>query len=221
MPRFRFLVLCLVPAVLLHASRSGLNNVPTSDVSAPRVAVVHVYSAWGGGRDASFLTGVRTGWTAGDHGFEAGLDSRWAPGPDVPAFLNAKWRLPVLGSWPRIALGAAGVAVSKEDRHRLGQPQSYVVATDDLGVLRLSAGYALQAHNNAWFAGFDRSFTVHRRKLVLRGDALQIQNGRQWLLGLGVTYRLSQWLGVEVARNHPVGRGADYNTAKLALYLGF
>ncbi len=217
----RRLPFLLLPLGLLHASRSGLNNVPTADVSAPRVAVVHVYSAFGPGRDASFLTGVRTGWEAGEHGFEAGVDSRWEPGPDVPGFLNAKWRLPVRHDWPVMAFGVAGVALSETDRHRLGQPQSYAVMTENLGGLRLSAGYAVQARNNAWFAGFDRAFTVLGRKLVLRGDALEIQDHGQWLLSLGATYRFNSWLGVEVAQNRPVERGRDYSTAKLGLYLEY
>ena len=80
----------LMTVPVLHASRSGLNNIPTADVSAPRVAVVHVYSAAGPGRETSFLTGVRTGFSLGEQKFEAGVDSRWGPGAAVPAFFNAK-----------------------------------------------------------------------------------------------------------------------------------
>lgn len=211
--------LMTVPA--LHASRSGLNNIPTADVSAPRVAVVHVYSAAGPGRETTFLTGVRTGFSVGEQKFEAGVDSRWAPGVAVPAFFNAKWSLSVRPAGPALALGVASLAPDAADRRRFGQPQSYGVITHDFGFARVTAGYAVQAHNNAGFAGLDRKFLVNGRPLVLRGDVIEIQDGRHWLGSVGLTYRLSSAVGIELWQSHPTGPARDYTTVKLAGYIPF
>lgn len=212
-------VLMTVPA--LHASRSGLNNIPTADVSAPRVAVVHVYSAAGAGRETSFLTGMRTGFGLGEQKFEAGVDSRWSPGAAVPAFFNAKWSLPARPAGSALALGIASLAPDAADRRRFGQPQSYAVVTHDFGFARGTAGYAVQAGNNAGFAGLDRKFLVHGRPLVLRGDVIEIQDGRHWLSSLGLTYRLSSAVGIELWQSHPTGPARDYVTVKLAGYIPF
>jgi hypothetical protein len=211
--------LMAVPA--LHASRTGLNNIPTADVSAPRVAVVHVYSAAGPGRETSFLTGVRTGFSLGEQKFEAGVDSRWAPGEAVPVFFNAKWSLPVRPAGSGLALGVASLAPDAADRRRFGQPQSYGAVTHDFGLARVTAGYAVQAGNNAGFAGLDRKFLVHGRPLVLRGDVIEIQDGRHWLSSLGLTYRLSSAVGIELWQSHPTGPARDYTTVKLAGYIPF
>lgn len=219
-PILGLLAMALVVPVL-HASRSGLNNIPTADVSAPKVAVVHVYGAWGPGRDSSFLTGVRTGFAVDGQKFEAGVDSRWAAGKAVPVFLNAKWSVPARPAGSALALGVASLAPDAADRRRLGQPQSYGVVTHDFGLVRVSAGYAVQAANNAWFAGLDRKFNVGGRPLVVRSDAIEIQNGNRWLTSLGLTYRFTPAWGVEIWRSHPTGPARDYTTAKLACYLPF
>ena len=217
-------ILLLVPGLgawpALHASRSGLNNVPTADVSVPRVAVVHVYSSWGPGRDASFLTGIRDGFSIADERVEAGVDSRWKPGQAVGAFFHGKWARPI-GEHAAVALGAAGAAPEHRDRRRLGQPQSYGVVTADFSVCRLSGGYALQTHNNAWFLGVDRKFTVFHRALVFRADAIEIQDRRHSLSSVGATYRFTPELALELWQNHPTGPARDYTTAKLAGYFKF
>jgi hypothetical protein len=194
--------------------------VPNADISAPRVAVVHVYGAWGPGRDSSFLTGVRDGFLIDGQKFEAGVDSRWRPGHEVPAFFHGKWAH-AIDAHAAFALGFAGAAPEREDRHRLGQPQSYGVTTLDLGVCRLSGGYAVQVRNNAWFAGLDRKLSVFGRALVLRADAIEVQNRTRWLTSAGATYRFTPvWL-LELWRSHPTGPARDYTTAKLAAYLKF
>ena len=210
----------LVAVPSLHASRSGLNNVPNADVSPPHLAVVHVYSSWGSNRDTSFLTGVRDGFVVAGEKLEAGVDARWRPGKSVPAFCHAKWAHRI-SEHASFALGTASAAPLRENRRRFGQPQSYGVVTADLGIFRLSGGYAVQMRNNAWFGGIDRRFTVLKRALVLRADAIEIQDGRRWLSSVGATYRFTSRLALELWQNHPTGPARDYSTAKLVGYFKF
>jgi len=211
----------LVVASAALASRSGLNNVPNADTSAPRTGVVQLYSAFGEDRQTSFLTGVRSGLKLGEQKFEAGLDSRWAPGADVVAFLNAKYAFPRRVGGPAFALGIAGLAPESRDRARLGEPQSYAVATLPFDGARLHAGYAVQRRNNAAFVGFDRAWQVAARPLTLRADAIQIQDRAQWLASIGFTYRASKLVGLELWRSFPTERGRSYTTAKLGLNFAY
>ena len=79
----------------------------------------------------------------------------------------------------------------------------------------------MQAGNNAGFAGLDRKFMVHGRPLGLRGDIIEIQDGRHWLSSLGLTYRLNSSVGIELWQSHPTGPARDYTTVKLAGYIPF
>lgn len=210
----------LLSTAELRASRSGLNNIPTADVSPPAIAVVHLYSAWGPGRDTSFLTGVRSGLTLGGEKLEAGLDSRWAPGEAVPVFFNGKWARNT-GENTTWALGVAGLVLDAPNRHRFGQPQSYGVVTHDFRAVRITAGYAGQAGNDAWFAGLDRKFMVFGRPLVVRSDAIEIQHGGRWLTSVGLTYRIGPAFGLELWRSHPTGPAREYTTVKFACFAPF
>ena len=204
-----------------YASRSGLNNIPTADVSAPGVAVVHLYSGWGTGRDASFLTGLRSGFDVNELKFEGGVDSRWEPGVIVPAILNAKWQLPLKMAPVTAAIGIANLGLTADDRDEIGQPQSYAILSWNLGSFRLHGGYGWQHQNPTAFVGFDTSFNIVERKLVVRCDARQIQDQGQWVGSIGLTYRFAEIVGLEVSHSHPFDTGEDYTSAKLALYFKY
>lgn len=198
----------------VHASRTGLNNIPIAAVSEKGSGVVQAYSSFGDNRKPAFLTGARLGFEAAGERFEAGVDSRWRPGSAVPIFLNLKWASHWRQTLPALGLGIAGLAPRELDRDHLGQPQSYVVLSHDLEVARLHGGYAVQAGNNACFFGLDRSWLVAGRKFTFRSDILQIQDGGQWLGSLGFTYKLSEHLGMELWDNLPTRSGASYVTLK-------
>ena len=208
------LALVLGTGSAVFASRSGLNNIPTADTSAAGTGVVQAYSAFGEDRKPAFYSGARVGFTALEQPCEAGFDTRWAPGTTVPVYFNAKWRTHGPGSWPTLALGGASAAVRAEDRHRLGEPQTYAVVTHDIHFARVHGGYAVQAHNNAAFLGLDRSWLVLQRKFTLRVDATQTQNRAQWLLSGGFTYKVTEHLNVELWQTKPNERGHSYTTAK-------
>jgi len=219
--RFVLILSGILIANTAYASRSGLNKVPNADTSVPRSGVVQIYSSFGENRATSFLTRVRGGFTLAEQKFEAGLDSRWAPGAQVAAFLNAKYAFPRRVGGPAFALGIAGLAPESRDRARLGQPQSYAVATLPVGRARFHAGYALQRRNEAAFVGFDRAWQVAARPLTLRADVIQIQNHAQWLASIGFTYRASQRVGLELWQSFPTERGRPYTTAKLGLNFAY
>jgi hypothetical protein len=214
-PGLRILVLMLGAGNYAFGSRSGLNNVPTADTSAAGTGVLQVYAAAGHDRKPAIFSGARIGFAALEQPCEAGFDTRWDPGRAVPVYFNAKWRTQAQASRPAFAVGLAGAAVREVDRHRLGQPQTYGVATYDAHLVRLHAGYTVQAHNNAAFVGVDRSWLVLQRKFTFRADATQIQNRAQWLASAGFTYKFTDRLNIELWQSKPTERGRSYTTAKL------
>jgi hypothetical protein len=199
----------------LHASRSGLNNVPTADVSAAHTGVVQAYSTVGADRKPALLSGLRVGSrVAGEH-CEAGFDTRFEPGPSVPIFFNAKWGSGWEKTQPALGLGIASFAPRAADRRRLGQPQSYGVVSYETRIARLHGGYAVQARNNAFFFGVDRAWLVQGRKLTFRADVMQIQDASQWLGSAGLTYRFTPLVVFELWQSVPIKRGHAYTTGKI------
>ncbi len=200
---------------MLHASRTGLNNVPIAAVSEAHTGVVQAYSTFGADRKPALLSGARVGLVAFGERFEGGFDSRWAPGDAAPVFFNAKWASHWRSTLPALGIGVANLAPRSEDRTRLGQSQSYVVLSHDIGWVRIHGGYAIQANNDACFFGVDHSWLVRGHKLTFRSDLLQIQDGRQWLGSAGFTCTLTKRLGIEIWNNLPTKDGKSYVTGKL------
>jgi hypothetical protein len=198
-----------------RASRSGLNNVPTADVSAAGTAVVQAYSAFGPARKTSTLTGLRGGFETFGEKYEVGLDSRWEPRPAAPLYFNFKWASHGQKSWPALGLGTASAAPRARDRRVIGQPQTYAVVSHDLHFVRLHAGYAVQAHNNAAFAGLDRAWMIGTQKLTFRADVVEIQDGRHSLASAGFTYKPVPEITFELWESKPSGSGRSYTTAKI------
>jgi hypothetical protein len=207
-------LIAAVIAIPAFASRSGLNNIPTADTSAAGTGVVQAYSAFGHARKPAIFSGARIGFAALEQPMEAGFDTRWAPRPAVPIYFNAKWRVHNDGALPAVAFGVAGAAVRADDRHRLGQPQTYGVLTHDFHWARLHGGYTVQAHNNALFFGLDRSWMLLQRKFTLRLDATQTQGRAQWLASAGFTYKFTEHWNVELWDTKPTERGRSYLTLK-------
>lgn len=202
-------------AVSAYASRSGLNNVPSADTSAPGTGVAQVYSAFGEDRKPSFFSGVRWGFAPGGEKIEVGFDTRWKPRTSIPIYFNAKWASHWDKSLPAFAVGVASLAPRGHDRDQLGQPQTYGVFTYAAGFVRLHAGYAAQRRNNAMFFGLDRSWMLDGRKLTFRSDVIEIQNASQWVASAGFTFKLTDSVGLELWESKPTERGKPYTNFKV------
>src|SRR5262245_51121198 len=178
-----------------HATSSGLNNIPTADTAPDLVPVIQLYSTWGDDRRPDHSAGMKIGFGPWDDAFwgsrfEAGVDGHYAPGDPGPAVFQLKYALQPWEKGPAICIGSANLAVTDNDRERGGQPFTYGVLSQDFKFFRLHAGYGLQHDGNAGFFGIDRTFKVFDRPLMLRSDAIQIQDERQWLASVGALYEL-------------------------------
>ena len=204
------------------ASRTGLNNVPDTDVSAAGTGVCQAYSNFGEDRDASFLTGVRLGFEPMGQQVELGWDARWEPGDESRAFFNVKWRHALDERGDSFALGVGNVAPSLHDRELTGEPQTYAVATAVVPFGRLHAGAAAQKDNPSVFAGFDHTWALHQHPLKVRSDITTTNGGHDWLASTGFTWRFHPHLNLEIWESFPTQRGFKPSTTmKLGVHFRF
>jgi hypothetical protein len=207
-----------------HATSSGLNNIPTADTAPDLVPVIQLFSTWGEEHKPDHSAGMKIGFGPWDNAFwgsrfEAGVDGHYAPGDAGPAVFQLKYALQPWEKGQAIGIGSANIAVTESDRDRTGQPFSYAVLSQDFKFLRLHAGYGLQHDGNAAFVGIDKTFKVFDRSLMLRSDAIQIQNERQWLASVGALYEINRWLVLESWGSFPVETGNPTFTLKLNFVL--
>ena len=215
-----FLAATLV-AVSVHATPTGLNNIPTADTTGARTLVLQGFSTFGENRGPAHFAGFKTGLDPLGQRVEWGLDSRIGPGSAGPAVLQFKYAVQLQAAGPTLALGVANLALTKGDRDEAGQPFSYLVFTHDFGGMRAHAGYGLQNRNNAAFLGLDKTFKVFARDLMLRADLIQIDNRNQWLGSAGFLYLLHKNWALESWVSQPTERGAASFTVKLNFIVKF
>ena len=205
-----------------RASRTGLNNVPDTDVSAPHTGVVQLYSNFGEDRDTTFLSGIRLGFEASGQQMELGVDSRWQPDDESYAFFNGKWRIQIDERGDAVAFGFSNAAPFGHDRDITGHPQFYAVGTVKAGYFRLHAGAVLQQNNDSVFAGLDHTFDVHGTKLKFRADVTTIRDGRDWMASAGITWRLMKHMNVELWEAFPSTAGTEpYTTVKVGFHFDY
>ncbi len=217
--------LCLLALPLSAlASPSGLNNIPTADTAPDLVPVIQAYTTFGADRKPDHTAGMKIGFGPWDKAafssrFEAGMDGHYAPGSAGPAVFSLKYAVQPWEAGPSLGLGSANIAVDSADRARAGQPFSYAVLSQDFKFLRAHAGYGVQHQGNAAFLGVDKTFKVFDRDLMLRSDATQIQDQRQWLASVGLLYAINSWLVWESWASFPVDTGKPSITLKLNFVL--
>jgi hypothetical protein len=161
------LVVC-VPLVV-YASPSGLNNIPTADTCSPGVLVLQGYSGSSQGEKTSLFVGAKAG-PAKD--WEIGLDYQAAPegatGPLVFQVKKAWW---LEDGNLGLAVGVAGVTTDWSEH----KPFPYAVLTrKGTGADRYHVGFAPQADAKQWFIGYDHTLpckTMLRFDLVRNTDA--------------------------------------------------
>ncbi len=209
-------VIALSPALAL-ATSTGLNNIPTADTPGHREVVFQGFVNLTDEKSDDQFAGFKTGLHSSEHRFEWGLDTRLGDNDPRVAVFQAKYAVQPWETLPTVAVGAANMAVTPSDRDKVGQPFKFLVLTQDFGWLRGHAGYGFQQNNNAAFFGLDKTVTLFDRALMLRTDAIQIQDESQWLGSAGFIYFLQDNLAVESWVSQPFDNGKPTYTLKLNL----
>jgi hypothetical protein len=215
-------------AGVLHATPSGLNNIPTADTTPQGTLVFQAFGTVGGEADDDFNLGFKTGIDLGPLDMEFGADSHISPGDAGPVTLQAKLALPLGDKLPTIAIGSANTTFSSADANRAGETFGYFVVSQDLCYLRGHVGCGLQDGALLPFLGFDKTFTREsfgmsgesRDLFTLRTDMIQQQDS-DWLYSAGVLVPVIDHIVFETWANLP-GNGDDASlTLKLNIVFGF
>ena len=150
----------LIPGVL-HATPSGLNNIPTTEVTPPKVLVFQTFANFGSDQPTRYVGGIKYGPAAN---WEIGYDGRvsesgtgtgvtgagGAPSGGATFHVKRRW-VPRQGS-TGLAIGLANLSVNTD---RAGDPVAYLVASKGLPRCNLHLGYAVVKGSNNLFAGMD------------------------------------------------------------------
>ncbi len=175
--------MCLCAAVhSAWASPSGLNNIPTTDVVPEKTVVVQTWLNMAENAQTQQFVGFKAGVLKG---LEAGIDWKANGETHGHAELQAKYAFDIMGDWWK---GVGGVANLTDNRQHNGYFFPYAATSVDLKVFRLHFGYAPQPHNEAFFAGIDRTVTFLNRNLQLKADAIHINDKKDVLFSAGFLY---------------------------------
>lgn len=218
-----------VGSVGVWGTPTGLNNIPTAD-TVPDCTVawqgflnlggpnaVNGVPGYGPTGRGTLWTGFKTGLQVARVRLEWGLDTPILPGQAGPLTFQTKVGF---NPWQNgsVVVGVANVAIT--DTGRSGEPFTYGVMTQDLGPLRVHAGYGYQAYGQAGIgsssvlAGVDRTFKVLDRDLNLNADVVQTERQHAWLRAVGAKYQLSRRFILEAWGNFPE-RGKASGMAKI------
>lgn len=217
-----FAVITVVPAVgtkLLWGTATGLNNIPTADVTPAAVLVLQQINNFGTNQPARYTGGFKLGiGEALEIGYDgriaqagAGLGITGAGGaPSHGATFQAKVHYPLKGQDLRVG---AGVANLSTDFDKAGDPVQYVVASQKVERVSGHLGYMLQEGKNNVFSGFDIQWTS---KLTSRVDFNNLNNTDHLLSSVGFIYAVTQQWLVEAWYSMSNTAGVN-NTATLKL----
>ena len=211
----------LLLTVNAFATSTGLNNIPTVDTPPDRTLVIQAFDNLGDDRRPDYVAGFKMGLRPWGQRFEWGLDGRLGSGDEGPAVFQVKYAVQPWEKLPTVALGAANIAVTEDDRRRAGQAFKFPVLTQDFQWLRAHAGFGFQRDNNAAFFGLDKTLKVLERDLMLRSDVIQIQDQQQWMGSAGFIYFVHQNFAVESWVSQPFDHGKSVFTNKLNLIWKF
>ena len=181
--------LLVVPCLLLVATRawaspSGLNNIPTTDVTPENTLVLQTWTNVGNGLDPELFLGFKYGAL---DGLEIGLD--WKATGDTHSHLTfqGKYGFDLIGDAWR---GVVGIANVSNSRKHAGYVFPYVATSYDLGPFRAHLGATAQHDNEGFFVGIDRTVSFLGRDLQLKADAIQINDRDDILYSAGFLYDL-------------------------------
>jgi hypothetical protein len=178
-------------------------------------------------RHDDYWIGFKGGLRPWGQRFEYGADGRLGEGDPSAAVLQFKYAvafkelLKSEENLPMVAVGVANLALTSEDRDDIGQPATYLVATQDFDWFRAHAGYQFQHQNNAGFFGFDKTFDLFDRDFQFRTDFTQIDDEDQWLGSVGFIYFLHEHIALESWASVPFDHGKTTFTIKLDVIFSF
>ena len=164
------------------ASPSGLNLIPTTDVVPDKTFVLQTWSNLRDDQHHQQFVGFKTGLL---DGLEFGSDWKAVDSTHGHATFQAKYAFDIKKD---IWKGVAGVANVSGHRGHQGEVFPYVATSVDLKAFRLHLGHAFQPHNQAIFAGIDKTVPFLNRNLQLKADAIQIDNRDDILFSVGFLY---------------------------------
>lgn len=222
----------LFTATAAFATPSGLNNIPTADTAPQGVFVFQSFTTLGYDRDADFNLGFKTGLDFKVVRFEMGAASHILPDKGGPVTVHGKVALPFGDGLPVLAIGAANIAFSEQQRQRAGDVFGYAVLSQDFGWLRAHAGCAYVDTDALPFFGLDKTFrrtasagapdgkshkampeTKTTDLFTLRADAIE-QRDSSWLYSAGVLVPVCKWFVFEAWGNFPDNGDAASVTLK-------
>ena len=179
-----FLLLISPPA---WGSPSGLNNIPTTDVVPENILVFQTWFNFANDKQPEEFFGFKYGVPFLE-GLEIGVDWKGIGEPHGHAAFQAKYAFDIQED---VWKGVVGIANVSDNRKHNGAVFPYVATSVDLELVRLHAGFAAQPHNEAFFAGIDRTFPFLNRNLQLKGDIIQIHDMDDVLFSVGFLYDLA------------------------------
>ncbi len=159
-----------------YGTPSGLNNIPTADTTPQGTFVLQAFSTIGNDRTDDFNLGFKTGIDAKFVKFEIGADSHLYPGKGGPVVVQGKMAIPFGEGLPTLALGAANISFTNEQRARVGDGFAYGVVTQDFGWLRIHGGCGMQDGIALPFYGVDKTFRY--TKSVPTADGKSVADGK-------------------------------------------
>ncbi len=167
------------------ATPSGLNNIPTTDIVPTKTLVVQSWTnLTNNGHPEQFL-GFKTGLFKN---LEVGVDWKVHGVAHGHAEFQAKYAFDL---YKDVWKGVVGVANLTDNRQHNGYFFPYVATSVDVKWFRLHFGYAPQPHNEAFFAGIDRTFPFLNRNLQLKADAIHYDDKEDVLFSVGFLYDLN------------------------------
>ncbi|MHC4843376.1 MAG: hypothetical protein ACYTEE_06195 [Planctomycetota bacterium] len=185
--RCLLVVFCMVlNAGLVLASPTGLNNIPTTDITSENTMVLQSWINTGYNRHPQDFVGFKYG-LAKD--VEIGVDWKAVDVAHAHVSYQAKYAFDIDGD---IWRGVVGVADFSDNREHNGYLFPYAAMSLDLKALRLHFGYGAQPHDEAFFGGIDKTVSFLDRNLQLRADAIHINNKEDMKYSLGFLYELGQ-----------------------------
>lgn len=167
------------------ATSSGLNNIPTTDITPEKILVFQTWGTFAGGEHPDQFVGFKYGWLKD---VEIGVDWKANNQPHGHAMLQAKYAFDIESDVWR---GVIGIADLSDNRKHNGEPFPYAATSLDLKAFRVHFGFAPQRHNERFFGGVDRTIQFLDRNLQLRADAIHINDKEDMLFSAGFLYELA------------------------------
>ena len=180
-------VICIV--LIGHSafgSSSGLNNIPTTDVVPENVLVFQTWTNLGYNRHPQNFVGFKYGPFKD---IEIGLDWKANDVAHGHTMLQAKYAFDIGESdnWR----GVIGFADLSGNREHNGDFFPFLATSLDLKDFRVHFGYAPKPHDEAFFAGFDKTVLFLDRDLQFRFDGIHTNDKEDMKFSAGFIYNLA------------------------------